>query len=251
MTPLTPAAVTALAQQAAEPPYDPSCVECRRAAGKDLAGTTWQCVGHVYLERDRLRAALATAQAERSEALMECNCAVLERDAALQRAEQAEHAAAFDVMQAKNRHESDVATIQRVMRERDEARGTREQAEAALAQAQAERDEAKAESTRWQMEIVQRFRAESMPMDLTIYPTAPVAQPPALPPLPEGWVRESDECAENLGFVASWRGPLCHRVYLWPSGQTRIDANLPPDDLITVLRHAERAHQKLKEGNRG
>jgi hypothetical protein len=31
MTPLTPAAVTALAQQAAEPPYDPSCVECRRA----------------------------------------------------------------------------------------------------------------------------------------------------------------------------------------------------------------------------
>ena len=41
---------------------------------------------------DALEAALATAQAERSEALMECNCAVLERDAALQRAEQAEAA---------------------------------------------------------------------------------------------------------------------------------------------------------------
>jgi hypothetical protein len=41
---------------------------------------------------DDLRAALATAQAERAEALMECNCAVLERDAALQRAEQAEAA---------------------------------------------------------------------------------------------------------------------------------------------------------------
>jgi len=45
-------------------PYEPSCLECRRAAGKADAGTTWQCVGHVYLERDRLRAALATAQAE-------------------------------------------------------------------------------------------------------------------------------------------------------------------------------------------
>lgn len=55
MTPLTPAAVTALAQQAADPPYDPSCLECRRAAGKDAAGTTWQCVGHVYRERDTLR----------------------------------------------------------------------------------------------------------------------------------------------------------------------------------------------------
>ena len=45
--------------------YDPSCVECRRDAGKDAAGTTWQCIGHAYLERDRLRALLATAQAER------------------------------------------------------------------------------------------------------------------------------------------------------------------------------------------
>lgn len=35
--------------------YDPACVECRRDAGKDAAGTTWQCVGHVCLERDALR----------------------------------------------------------------------------------------------------------------------------------------------------------------------------------------------------
>ena len=35
--------------------YDPACVDCLRDAGKDLAGTTWQCNGHVRAERDRLR----------------------------------------------------------------------------------------------------------------------------------------------------------------------------------------------------
>lgn len=59
-----------------QPPYDPACVECRRDAGKDAAGTTWQCIGHAYLERDRLRAFLATAQAERSEALADAAAAV-------------------------------------------------------------------------------------------------------------------------------------------------------------------------------
>ena len=57
-----------MTEQRLQPPYDPSCVECRRDAGKDSAGTTWQCVGHVYLERDRLRADLAQARAERDEA---------------------------------------------------------------------------------------------------------------------------------------------------------------------------------------
>lgn len=92
----------------------------------------------------RLRAALATAQAERDEWHREyadtkaaAEIAAIaqgeqigllkaERDAALQRSEQAEHAAQFDLAQAKSRHEADVATIQRVMRERDAARNALE-----------------------------------------------------------------------------------------------------------------------------
>lgn len=45
-----------------------------------------------------------------------------ERDEWKVKAEQAEHAAQFDLAQAKSRHAADVATIQRVMRERDTAR---------------------------------------------------------------------------------------------------------------------------------
>ena len=77
-----------MTEQRLQPPYDPSCVECRRDAGKDSAGTTWQCVGHVYLERDRLRADLAQARAERDEARLEVIGAVARKEAA-----QAENAA--------------------------------------------------------------------------------------------------------------------------------------------------------------
>ena len=38
--------------------YDPACRDCRRAAGKDAAGATWQCGPHVAVERDELRALL-------------------------------------------------------------------------------------------------------------------------------------------------------------------------------------------------
>ncbi len=44
--------------------YDPACVDCRRVGGKDPAGTTWQCNGHVRAERDWLRAKLANVMVE-------------------------------------------------------------------------------------------------------------------------------------------------------------------------------------------
>lgn len=44
--------------------YDPACIDCRRDAGKDIAGTSWQCAGHVRAERDWLRARLALVLAE-------------------------------------------------------------------------------------------------------------------------------------------------------------------------------------------
>ena len=43
-------------------PYDAACVDCRREAGKDPAGVTTQCIGHVYLERDALRQQLRDEQ---------------------------------------------------------------------------------------------------------------------------------------------------------------------------------------------
>ena len=60
--------------------YDPACVDCRRDAGKDIAGTTWQCTGHIRAERDWLRAKLANVMVE-----WEHDVEVLtkERDAAL------------------------------------------------------------------------------------------------------------------------------------------------------------------------
>lgn len=73
--------------------YDPACRDCRAAAGKDGAGTTWQCVGHVYVERDALRAEIERlradaeqgihpAERERDEAraLVACGFSVQERD---------------------------------------------------------------------------------------------------------------------------------------------------------------------------
>jgi hypothetical protein len=206
--------------------YDPSCVECRRDAGKDAAGTTWQCVGHVYLERDRLRTALATAQAERSEALLECNCAVLERDAALQRAEQAE---------------------------------------AALAQAQAKRDSLIKRLDFW-IECNNGERANGrMPTFLNPYTIllwigdkrvaaeADVAQPPALPPLPEGWVREG---VRDIILYRSHDRYTGVDGHVPPGGQVSVHAeglrvsttHVPVADLLIVLRHAEAAHQQLKEG---
>jgi hypothetical protein len=236
MTPLTPAAVTALAQQAAEPPYDPSCVECRRAAGKDLAGTTWQCVGHVYLERDRLRAALATAQAERSEALAECNCAVLERNAALRRANEQEASAEMA------EHDAD-AQEQRA-----------EQAEAALAQAQVERAPLVALLQECRQRVgdwivgVGAMESNEDGFDLMHRIEAAVAQPPALPPLPTNWRHTGGPGGEMAGLITYQH--IYTRVSVWPSGRVSVHDSSPSADLITVLRHAERAHQELKGGSK-
>lgn len=72
--------------------YDPACMDCRRDNGKDLAGTTWQCAGHVRAERDWLRAKLANVMVE-----WEHDVEVLtkERNAALTLAEN--RGAAYDM----------------------------------------------------------------------------------------------------------------------------------------------------------
>ena len=183
--------------------YDPSCVECRRDAGKDAAGTTWQCVGHVYLERDRLRTALATARAE--------------------------------------------------------------QAEAALAQAQAKRDSLIKRLDFW-IECNNGERANGrMPTFLNPYTIllwigdkrvaaeADVAQPPALPPLPEGWVREG---VRDIILYRSHDRYTGVDGHVPPGGQVSVHAeglrvsttHVPVANLLIVLRHAEAAHQQLKEG---
>lgn len=183
--------------------YDPSCVECRRDAGKDAAGTTWQCVGHVYLERDRLRTALATARAE--------------------------------------------------------------QAEAALAQAQAKRDSLIKRLDFW-IECNNSERANGrMPTFLNPYTIllwigdkraaaeADAAQSPALPPLPEGWVREG---VRDIILYRSHDRYTGVDGHVPPGGQVSVHAeglrvsttHVPVADLLIVLRHAEAAHLTLKEG---
>ena len=72
--------------------YDPACVDCRRDAGKDLAGTTWQCNGHVRAERDWLRAKLANVMVEWDH---DVEVLTKERNAALTLAEQ--RGAAYDM----------------------------------------------------------------------------------------------------------------------------------------------------------
>ena len=72
----------------AEIQYDPACMRCRIDAGRDVAGTTWQCYPHVQAERDSLWLALA-------EATHEADTLKTERNAALTLAEQ--RGAAYDM----------------------------------------------------------------------------------------------------------------------------------------------------------
>ena len=74
--------------------YDPACMDCRRDNGKDLAGTTWQCAGHVRAERDSLRAKLANVMVEWKH---DVEVLTNERNAALTLAEQ--RGAAYDIEQ--------------------------------------------------------------------------------------------------------------------------------------------------------
>lgn len=55
--------------------YDPACRDCRRDAGKDNAGTTWQCWPHIKRERDEARAEIERL---REVHLRGCECAVTE-----------------------------------------------------------------------------------------------------------------------------------------------------------------------------
>ena len=106
-------------------------------------------------------------------------------------------------------------------------------AEAALAQAQAERDEAQQQVAVW--ETVFRHSPS---------PVRPVAQPPALPPLPNGWEPYDEGAHTHATFK---RGS--DMVEAIPGSlEVVVDALATPADLITVLRHAEAAHLKLKGG---
>ena len=112
-------------------------------------------------------------------------------------------------------------------------RRQRQQAEAALAQAQAERDEAQQQVAVW--ETVFRHSPS---------PVRPVAQPTALPPLPNGWEPYDEGAHTHATFK---RGS--DMVEAIPGSlEVVVDALATPADLITVLRHAEAAHLKLKGG---
>lgn len=84
---------------------------------------------------------------------------------------------------------------------------------------------------------------------------ADVAQPPALPPLPEGWVREG---VRDIILYRSHDRYTGVDGHVPPGGQVSVHAeglrvsttHVPVADLLIVLRHAERAHQELKGGSK-
>lgn len=90
--------------------YDPACRDCRRDAGKDNAGTTWQCASHVCAERDALSTAL-TYEREVADVLM---TRVHERDA--------EIALLKRELTQERKHTNDyIKALHRAERERDRA----------------------------------------------------------------------------------------------------------------------------------
>ena len=139
-------------------PYDPACRDCRRDAGKDNAGTTWQCGPHVARERDDLRSKLAEREAEVDILVQR----VHERDAALgrlKRSEKAERGFTNDYIKRLHEAEAALAAERKecmaIRNERDEARLEAEARQQALIDAQirhshefnkvcVERDEARA-----------------------------------------------------------------------------------------------------------
>jgi len=71
-----------------------------------------------------------------------------------------------------------------------------------------------------------------------------------LPPLPDGWMRVE---ALSYGYVILRHHRLTTHILadkygVEISAQTSENCGITPADLITVLRHAEQAHQQLKEG---
>ena len=110
--------------------YDPACRDCRRDAGKDAAGATWQCGPHVAVERDDLRSKLAEREAEVDILVQR----VHERDAALgrlKRSEKAERGFTNDYIKRLHEAEAALAAERKecmaIRNERDEARRLRQE----------------------------------------------------------------------------------------------------------------------------
>ena len=248
--------------------YDPSCVECRRDAGKDAAGTTWQCVGHVYLERDRLRTALATAQAEQAEAALAR--AQAERDSLL---------AAVDVAIADREYfhaeeQRVVAALQRVatvigeivipsplahryyvdnviyVHDRSTITGAEIKARvpdygpgwSLYRHGKGNDPDVLVQDTDVMVLSGERLMLAALPP--AIGGGSSDAQPPALPPLPEGWTRDDERYVTHVVFERIGRD---EEVLVDGDGADVSAVSVDLADLITVLRHAEAAHQRLRQ----
>ena len=70
------------------------------------------------------------------------------------------------------------------------------------------------------------------------------AQPPALPPLPEGWTRDDERYVTHVVFERIGRD---EEVLVDGDGADVSAVSVDLADLITVLRHAEAAHQRLRQ----
>ena len=70
------------------------------------------------------------------------------------------------------------------------------------------------------------------------------AQPPALPPLPEGWTRDDERYVTHVVFERIGRD---EEVLVDGDGADVSAVSVDLADLITVLRHAEAAHQRMRQ----
>jgi hypothetical protein len=207
-------------------------------------------LGTVAGQRDAAMNAHADALGRIQDYILAADASAKERDAAL-----AERDAA--VVRFHDWSGTDVPALNIALtaarQDAHEQRQRAEQAEAALAQAQAKRDSLIKRLDFW-IECNNGERANGrMPTFLNPYTIllwigdkrvaaeADAAQPPALPPLPDDW--------EPVGAHEHRWKFNGNRVYVSPEGSAHIaEGWYRPADLITVLRHAEAAHQRLKEG---
>ena len=154
-------------------------------------------------------------------------------------------------------------TIATLTRERDEAqqRANEQEAEKEMEshaadvwemdckKAEADRDawKAKAEAAEQRLAEFNAYLADAP----TVGRQCPLCRADAeLPPLPDGWMRVE---ALSYGYVILRHHRLTTHILadkygVEISAQTSENCGITPADLITVLRHAEQAHQQLKEG---
>lgn len=230
-----------------EPPYDPSCVECRRAAGKDLAGTTWQCVGHVYRERDLLRSEIRRLRAEVEQAQQE----LLQRNG--------------ELVEAVSDREKWEEEAQRWQRETGywAARG-REREAAAQPPALPPLPETRCNC--WLGDPHATFGSSEVRVNCPVHGDSGLSEqfveghvhaygtlPGVLPPLPGTWVEApvwNAASGREVHFSSpNYRFRVCvdaTEVECY-GGPVVVDGDNVAD-LLIVLRHAEAAHMELKEG---